>query len=244
MHCDCERYGRRLCDVLPEELEACKASGQNCFSCGCLHYDFDDLNFEGADNWPPEEPDPWEGRTANTLEGDSTQPIAVEAAVDMMDVKERLLIICRVAGAFVEKLGEAITAYCTLMQAVTETAQKLAEELNKAFEEIGQAADWVELLKRLTENAWEDEDRETMRPEKKTAAPRPLLLRSCSLRVLYGQGFDPGPAARHRYEDSEGTTWKRNVYTLATATSSRSPTVASVSAGCPMTAQRIPVVAI
>lgn len=237
MHC--ERYGRRLCDIPPEELEVCKASGQNCFSCGCLHYDLDDLDFEDADNWPPEEPDPWEGRTANTLEGDSTQPIAVEATTDEYLLVKRIGVM-----AYAEKIDEVITAYRALMQTIMEAAEKLTETLYKVFEEIGTSADWEELLKWMEEITWEDEDRETMRPEKKTAAPRPLLLRSCSLRVLYGQGFDPGPAARHRYEDSEGTTWKRNVYTLATATSSRSPTVASVSAGCPMTAQRIPVAAI
>lgn len=242
MHC--ERYGRRLCDIPPEELEVCKAAGQNCFSCGCLHYDLDDLDFESAGNWPPEEPDPWEGRTAHAPEEDGTQPITVEAAVDMLDTKERLLIICRAAAVFVEKFGEAITAYCALMQEIAEVAQEVAETLCNAFEEISQATDWEELLKQLEKIAWEDEDRETMRPEKKTAAPRPLLLRSCSLRVLYGQGFDPGPAARHRYEDSEGTTWKRNVYTLTTATSSRSPTAASVSAGCLMTVRRILVAAI
>lgn len=195
MHC--ERYGRRLCDVPSEDLEACKASGQNCFSCGCLHYDLDDLDFEDVNNWPPEEPDPWEGRTADTLEEDGAQPITVEAAVDMSDTKERLLIICRAAAAFVEKFGEAITAYCALMQEIAEVAQETAETIINEFEEISQATDWEELLKQLEEIAWEDEDRETMRPEKKTAAPRPLLLRSCSLRVLYGQGFDPGPAARH-----------------------------------------------
>lgn len=191
MHC--ERYGRRLCDVPPEELEACKALGQNCFSCGCLHYDFDDLNFEGADNWPPEEPNPWEGRTANTLEGDSTQPIAVEATTDECLLVERIGVM-----AYAEKIDEVITAYRALMQTIMEAAEKLTETLYKVFEEICTSADWEELLKWMEEITWEDEDRETMRPEKKTAAPRPLLLRSCSLRVLYGQGFDPGPAARHR----------------------------------------------
>lgn len=192
MHCDCERYGRRLCDVPPEELEACKASGQNCFSCGCLHYDLDDLDFEGADNWPPEEPDPWEGRTANTLKGDSTQPIAVEATTDECLLVERIGVM-----AYAEKIDEVITAYRALTQAIMEAAEKLTETLYKVFEEIGTFADWEELLKWMEEITREDEDRQTMRPEKKTVAPRPLLLRSCSLRVLYSQGFDPGPAARH-----------------------------------------------
>lgn len=59
MHC--ERYGRRLCNVTPEELEACKAAGQNCFNCGCLHYDLDDLDFEDEDNWLSEEIPPCTG---------------------------------------------------------------------------------------------------------------------------------------------------------------------------------------
>ena len=225
MHC--ERYGRRLCNVPQEELDVCKAAGQNCFSCGCLRYDLDDLDdldFESAGNWPPEEPDPWEGRTAHASEEDGTQPITVEAAADTQDENGSLPRLRLAVAAYAEKIDEVITAYSALvqvnqniaetlykaykevsqiayralMQAAIEIAQKLAEELNKAFEEIGNAADLEKLLKQLEEIAWEDEDRETMRPEKKTAAPRPLLLRSCSLRVLYGQGFDPGPAARHR----------------------------------------------
>lgn len=177
----CDRWGRPLRQIQKDELDTCRDECRNCFSCGCLHYDLADQDFEDPDSWPPDDPDHWpdeEYMQARLLESLLHRTHDAGLTPEVLDeLNQAWKRMAEQIGAVVAELEEAF--------------QQLANEIGGVMLSIARMA--AALNEKMNEEAWEnDDDRETIRPARTTEEPDPLL-RSRSLWELYGQGFDPWP---------------------------------------------------
>lgn len=186
----CDRWGRPLRLIQKDELDTCRTRHPDCASCEHLKYGLNAWDFEDPDSWPPDEPDPWPDEGCKTwTEEEYMQERLLEDMAMKGLTEEELAQLSEAIKTLAENMAASMEAVADMIRSLADAFSGMIEPLAAVLENVGRIVEEMEAID------WE-EDRETIRPARTTEEPDPLLLRSRSLRELYGQGFNPGPVRR------------------------------------------------